>query len=367
MGKVLTGLEEVACNEVESLIDSKCETDYGKIIFEAKPEEIYELNLSSRSLLKLLILLCQEKAHDLDDVYRVAKNIDYTEFIPQGKSFGVNSSRYGDQDFTSVDVASKVGQAIIDSVKEKRNERLEVDLDDPDIEIYSLLRDDELFLGINTTGESLHMRSYRDNVHPAPINPTAAYGLLEFSGWAGEILWDPMCGSGTIPIEAALKHKNAAPSINRSYFRFEELNFFDPEVFNEVKSEIIYRSVSGDSSFVGSDKYSKHVELAQANAKEAGVIDLVRFIEGDLAEINIEKDFDYVISNPPFGLRVGDPSIAREVYEKFWDRMTEFDGINITLVTGNDDLQMKAPIKPTDIMEIQLGGLECKFLKYHIG
>lgn len=366
MGKVLAGIEEMAVNEVDSLIGSRCEYDHGKIIFEASVEDIYELNLCSRSLLKILILLCKEKAYDLDDVYRVAKNIDYTEFMPQGKSFGVNSSRYGDQDFTSVDVASKVGQAIIDSVKDSRGERLEVDLDDPDIEIYSLLRDDELFLGINTTGESLHMRSYRDNVHPAPINPTAAYGLLDFSGWDGEVLWDPMCGSGTIPIEGALMDKNVASSIDRNYFRFEELSFFDPEVFSEIKSQIIERSVSGGSILLGSDKFSKHVELAEDNAQEAGVSDLVRFIEGDIEEIDIEKGFDYVISNPPFGLRVGDPGIVRDVYEKFWDRMVEFDGINITLVSGNDDLQKKAPVKPNEMKEIRLGGLECKILNYRI-
>ena len=153
---VSPGIEDVASKEVEEIIGCKAIPDVGKVFFEADAKSVYILNLKGSTLNKVMIQLCRENFAELDDLYRLAKKIDYAWIIEANQSFAVRSKRVGTHNFTSLDVARVVGQAIIDSYLEAYGKRLKVNLDAPDVEFHTLVRNQEFILGVNTTGISLH-------------------------------------------------------------------------------------------------------------------------------------------------------------------------------------------------------------------
>ncbi|MCD6341240.1 MAG: hypothetical protein J7L83_00050, partial [Thaumarchaeota archaeon] len=164
----INGLERFAADECKQVAGVDAEPDVGKVIFKADVDQIIKLNLGSRMLHKIFITLARTHVEILDDVFRAAREIDYAEYIRPDQTFAVQGERHSkDKPFTSLDMAAAVGKAIIRSFEEKKGARLKVDLDDPDIQFYCLVRDSEFFLGINTTGKSLHRRFYRVFHHRA--------------------------------------------------------------------------------------------------------------------------------------------------------------------------------------------------------
>ncbi len=216
------GLEDVAAKEVEEF---GCRVEEiregrGRIFFSGEKLVIPLLNHFSRTLERLNVLLLRCEAETLDDIYRAVKGLDFN-FI-RGKSFAVRSLRVGEHDFTSMDIARVAGQAVIDSFMESYGERLKVNLSQPDVIIRVELVDNELFVGLDTTGDdAMHKRWWRVYNHPAHLNAAIACGMLRIAEWkADESLIDPMCGSGTIPIEAALMARKVP---NMRDFAYEKL------------------------------------------------------------------------------------------------------------------------------------------------
>jgi len=158
---VTPGIEDLAAEEVKKLLGCKATPDVGKIFFECRVEDIYKLNLCARTLNRIFLNLYVGKFKDLNDIYRLTEGVDYSFMIERWQKFAVRSERAGIHNFTSMDVSSVVGKAIIDSFQKTANSRLKVDLDNPDVEFYALVRNDDFILGINLTGRSLHRRGYR--------------------------------------------------------------------------------------------------------------------------------------------------------------------------------------------------------------
>ena len=155
------GLEDAAAKECEEIIGAEAEPDVGKIFFQANERQIIRLNLASRTLHRIFIMLARAHVETIEDVYKVAREVDYTRFIEADQSFAVKGERHSkDKPFTSMDMAASVGRAVIESFRERTGVRLRVNLDQPDVQLYSLIRDSEFLLGLNTTGKSLHRRFY---------------------------------------------------------------------------------------------------------------------------------------------------------------------------------------------------------------
>ncbi|RLG03094.1 MAG: hypothetical protein DRN61_05375 [Thaumarchaeota archaeon] len=315
------GLEDVAAEECEEIIGAEAKPDVGKIFFQADERQIIRLNLASRTLHRIFITLARTRAESLEDVYEAAREVDYTMFIGAGQSFAVKGERHSkDKPFTSMDMAASVGRAVIESFRERAGVRLKVNLDQPDVQLYALIRDSELLLGLNTTGKSLHRRFYRVFHHRAALQPSIAASMIRLSGWRREeLLLDPMCGSGTIPIEAALIALRIPPGIGRaSELALHKLKFIDEaearEVLEEVESEV---DLQFSPRIVGADASPKSIEGALANAEKAGVLRAIRLRVGDVFKLRewVSEAPDHVIMNPPYGIRMGIRKI-REFYEK---------------------------------------------------
>ena len=307
----IRGLEDVCAQEVREILglSEEPELGWGRIFFRAPLEAIYELNLRARTMHKLFLLLHRGHFEGLRDIYRAARGLDYGLVIRPGQSFAVRAERIGQHDFTSMDVASEVGQAVIDSYMASRGVRLKVNLDEPDVEIYAFVRDDEFLLGLNTTGPSLHKRGYRVYKHPAALRASVAASMLYLAGWAGEgLLLDPMCGGGTIPIEGALMARRIPPGSFRGLdFAFLRLALADEGEFLARREEALSEVLDEEFNIMGMDKFRPYLEGAIRNARSAGVADTIRFLVGDatrLTDYLSGQEPTHVVVNPPYGVRM---------------------------------------------------------------
>ena len=295
--------------------------DVGKVIFEADLDQIVKLNLASRMLHRVFITLVRDKAETLEDIFRLARQVDYTQFIDPSQTFAVKGERHSkDKPFTSIDMAAAVGRAVIESFREKTGVRLKVNLDEPDVQLYCLIRDSEFFLGLNTTGKSLHRRFYRVFHHRAALQPTIASGMIRIAGWSREqMLLDPMCGGGTIPIEAALLARRIPPGAKKIHeLALLKLNFIDQEKVSKILRDLEQEI---DNEFkpklMGTDASPKSIRGALMNAEKAGVSNAIEFSVKDIFKINewLNENPDHILMNPPYGIRMGISKI-REFYER---------------------------------------------------
>lgn len=317
----VSGMEDLAAEEVREIAGVEAAADVGKVFFEGSVEDVALLNYSSTMLHRVFLTLAQESIESLEDVYRVARSIDYSWLISPEQSFAVRAERHAKHlPFTSIDAAAAVGRAVIESFREARGVRLRVNLDEPDLEFYCLLRDSEMILGLDTTGPSLHRRYYRVYHHRAALQPAIAAGMLRISGWRREeSLLDPMCGGGTIPIEAALAARRIPPGLRRGAISLERLVFVKPEELERARRRAEERMEPGyRSEITGSDASPKSIDGARRNAEAAGVSDTVRLMVADALHIEdwLDRKPAHVLVNPPYGLRMGVRN-PQEFYRRF--------------------------------------------------
>jgi 23S rRNA G2445 N2-methylase RlmL len=315
------GLEDVASKEVESLTGARAELDVGRIAFEGSLEDVYRLNLKASTINKVFIELCRSTFEGLNDIYRLAKSLDYTWILDAQQTFAIRSERIGVHNFTSMDVSRVAGQAVIDSFANATGKRLKVNLDEPDVEIYCLVRNSDFIMGVNTTGVSLHKRGYRVYSHPAALKPTIASAMLRIGGWTqAKSLIDPMCGGATIPIEAALEASGIPPNHLRKDFAFLKLKICSQKDFEKVRAETLAkRKEKGAQAIYAMEKFAKHMQGGIENAKKAGVQEAIKFKIGDATNPRDypEEKFDLIVVNPPYGLRANPKEGVRKLYESF--------------------------------------------------
>ena len=336
------GLEKVAAREVEDLLGCKAEPDVGRIFFEADLEAIFKLNLCARTLHKVLLLLVRGQAETLDQIYALARNVDYGDLVKPGQTFAVRAERSGIHNFTSVDVAARVGQAVVDGFAEDTGTRLRANLKEPDVEFLCLVRGEEVLLGLNTTGPSLHRRHYRVYSHPAALKTTIASAMLLISGWnMKEPLLDPMCGGGTIPVEAALMARHVPPGLFRgTAFAFFKLKFLDPEAFWQLRESQLEKVTPDVPPILGVEQFPEYLEGAKRNAVSAGVADTISLLLGDASHLDgmLRAAPRRVVVNPPYGIRLrrGRMDILYRRMLRSLARLAEETGdpITLTVITG---------------------------------
>ncbi len=365
--RVLPGLQKLAAAEARELTGRETTTVRGRVFLEGGPEDVYRLNHASGCLLRVLVELGCTSVKTLEEIDEASRTLPYEEYVPAGRRFAVRAKRYGDHDFTSMDVADRVGQAVIDRVRARRGDRLPVDLDDPEAIVRVMVRDDRLSVGLDTTGQSLHRRGYRRNRHPAPLNPTAARALLRMAEWAGEPLLDPLCGSGTIPIEAAGWAQGHPPGRLREAFLFENLAFFDEASWSDVKHEVPAPGFDATlGPLKGVDRSTRCIDFARENARRADVTGMVDFQVSQLEELEQIGPVRHVVTNPPFGQRSGRPYRMRDLYRTFWDRMLSMVPVTVAAVSGNPDFERTAPTTPDATCPVMLGDRHCRLVLHRL-
>ncbi len=315
----LPGLEDVMEAEIEELIGVSARPAVpGKARFSAEPEKAIELVYGVRSANRILLLVGEGEVDpkDLASIGKVAREVDWCDYFDPDMTFAVRAERAGSHTYRSPDIAAEVGAAVVEHFLERSGERIRANLKSPDVTVRAYVSGSVLLLGIDLVGESLHKRRYRVYQHPASLSPVVAYSLIRLTGWLAEIerdpsspLVDPMCGGGTIPIEAALAAKKIPPGTWR---RAEGWPFRLIKPFRDLAIEEILDGVDGKARpdfrpvIFASDVSPKHVAGAARNAVSAGVQDSITFsvFSAEFLPERVDR-IGALSTNPPYELRTG--------------------------------------------------------------
>ena len=343
------GLESIAADELAELLGTDTSIHHrGVVEFDGDEEDVYRLHYLARSLHRVMAVLVDGTVDELEDIYRLTAEASVAERLP-GTDFGVVGTRHGTHDFTSMDVAERVGQAVIDTYREATGTRLPVDLDDPTVRLEAYLYDDRFTLAIDLTGDSLHKRPYRVCEHDAPLRSTLAYSMLRIADYTpDDRLVDPMAGSATIPIEAAMAATDRVPRPDLDP-KFGVLPGYDVEQFRELKAE--HSAATPPLDIEARDRREKWRRCARHNRDAAGLSEAIDIIAADAREASIEADC--VVTNLPFGIRVSED--LRALYTAFWEQLSAGTVHRLVALTTAPDL---LPFEPTERYDIPYGRLD---------
>jgi len=359
------GIEEVAAEEAREVGAASVAPDVGKVFYEGDLRLMYLSNFMLRTVNRVFILVLKERFKDLNDIGRLAGSLTYSEFIREGMSFAVRAERYGTHDFTSIDVKRVVGAAIIDSYMKERGHRLKVNLKNPDVEFFVLVRNDEVIMGVNTTGSSLHKRGYRVYNHPAAIKATLAAAMVRISRLGEEdAILDPMCGGATILVEAVHKLRRYPLIMFRRDFAFRKLPVHDEFTEAEVAEELLERTCFDQYVVTGIDISPKAIEGAARNLRAGYVDDTVKLLVGDAvrSESYAGVNATVIVTNPPYGMRSHNLKKIPMFYRRLVGVLSNlYPGATLVAITASrkalEDALRAASVTVTKKLSVMHGGL----------
>jgi putative N6-adenine-specific DNA methylase len=360
--QIAGGFEELAEAELRSLGAKKIRADYRGFHFEARPETLYRINYSSRLLIRVLAPLITFDCHSDRYLHRTAKQIDWTGFINADQTFAVNAVTSGTPALKhSRYAALKVKDAVCDRFREECGRRPDVDVKNPDLGIHLFVRNNRATISIDTSGGSLHKRGYRKLSVEAPMAETLAAAVIQLSGWDGERpLIDPMCGSGTLLCEAAMKVCRIPAGFLRTRWGFECLPDFSSEVWKNVKADAdsSMRPLPG-GLISGSDISRDAVRAARTNLNRLpGCQDRFQCSEKDVFDFPGIGNSTLVV-NPPYGVRLDSRENAEKLMKEFGDFLKQrCTGSTAYVYAGDRKLLKKIGLKPEWKKDLNNGGLE---------
>lgn len=335
------GLESVCKREITDLGYNIKSVSDGRVIFEGDPEAAVRANVFLRTAERVLIVVGSFHAGTFDELYEKTKSCDWPSFIPENARFWVKkASSVRSRLFSASDIQKIVKKAIVDSMSLKyKRERFEEDGDDYPIRVF--INKDEVTISLDTSGDSLHKRGYRKLQGEAPIAENLAAGILGLTPWKeGRILVDPFCGSGTIPIEAAMKARNIAPGAGREFTAEKWTGLIEKKLWYEALDEandMIKRDASADIQ--GYDIDANVLKAARSNAKAAGVEDMIHFQQRPVSELKHHNKYGFIITNPPYGQRLEDRETLPGIYSEIGQSMNALDTWSYYIITAYEDAQ----------------------------
>ena len=360
------GLEPVLAKELTQMGAKDVEIGRRMVSFTGDKEMMYRANFQLHTAIRILKPIRHFKAKSADDVYEEIKKIDWTEYLGTEKTFTVDSVVFSEEFRHSKFVSYKVKDAIVDQFREKTGKRPNISVANPDIRLNMHIADDKCTLSLDSSGESLHRRGYRQESVEAPLNEVLAAGMILLSGWQGDTDFiDPMCGSGTLLIEAALIAKNMAPGLFRKEYAFEKWPDFDAELF-----DAIYNDESLERDFnhkiYGYDIDMKAVNTARMNVKAAGLSDVISVEQQDFKEFTQPQNKSIMITNPPYGERISTPDLMG-TYKMIGERLKhQFKGNDAWVLSYREECFDQIGLKPSIKIPLYNGSLECEFRKYQM-
>ena len=366
IAKTFQGLEEVLAKELIDLGANDVEILRRGVGFTGDLEMMYRANLCCRTALRILKPLFKFDAKDADEVYEKVKGFDWGSYMDASKTFAVDSVVFSDNFKHSKFLAYRVKDAVVDYFNEKTGKRPSVRVVNPDVQLSIHVAHEHCTLSIDSSGESLHKRGYRTAQTDAPLNEVLAAGMLLLAGWDGKCdLIDPMCGSGTILIEAAMIALNIAPGIYRSEFAFEKWNDFDKEVFDRLYNDESQEKVFNYKIY-GSDIQPKAVRIAEENVKSAGLGKYISLQVSPFQSLSVQSEKALIVSNPPYGERIGARDL-NELYAMIGTKLKhDFEGMEAWIITSQNEASEKIGLRPSQKIKLMNGAIECEFRKYEL-
>ncbi|MEI7236887.1 bifunctional 23S rRNA (guanine(2069)-N(7))-methyltransferase RlmK/23S rRNA (guanine(2445)-N(2))-methyltransferase RlmL [Pectobacterium brasiliense] len=369
------GLEELLKSELESLGAQSCAVVQGGVHFEGDNRLLYQSLLWSRLASRILLPLNEFKVHSDLDLYLGVQAIDWSTIFSIDKTFAVHFTGTNEDIRNSQYGALKVKDAIVDSFTRKTGQRPDVAKQQPDIRVNVFLQRDTASVSLDLSGDGLHQRGYRDLAGLAPLKENLAAAIVLRSGWKnGTPLVDPMCGSGTLLIEAAMIAADRAPGLHRTHWGFNAWLKHDAELWREVTAEAQQRARQGlqatTSRFFGSDNDRRVIEIAKANARRAGVAELISFDVRDAAQLKNplpEGPRGTVVSNPPYGERLESEPALIALHNMLGRKMkSDFGGWQLSLFSASPELLSCLQLRAERQFKAKNGPLDCVQKNYQL-
>lgn len=367
--KVARSLEEIAAQELEQLGAKSVRPDFTGVYFEGDRELLYRVNLWSRIIFRVLVPIQNFSCSDAKKLYQAVQRISWEKYIRPNDTFAVHCTGGNPVLNHTHFSALQVKNAIVDQQRQQWGERSSIDTEDPDIVINLHIDQDRGILSLDSSGNSLHRRGYRQAVGKAPLKETLAAALLEMAEWQPNMPFlDPMCGSGTLPLEAALKGLNVAPGLFRETFGFMRWQDFDGQLWDSLYQEAEKSQLSElESIIVGCDRDGEMLAQARYNAQQCGVEDQIRLTQATLFHLEPPADHGIIICNPPYGERLGDVEKLGSLYQQLGDVFKQrFKGWTAFIITGNKALAKQVGLRTAQRIPVYNGTIACTLLKYEL-
>ena len=370
LAKTFKGLEEVLAGELVQLGANNVQIERRAVSFTGDKRMLYTANFCLRTASRVLVPIATFKAKNTDDIYLQVKQLDWAQYMTAKTTFQIDATVYSDLFRHSQFVTYRVKDAIVDWWMEHEGKRPSVQLTNPDVYLNVHIAGDTVTLSLDSSGESLHKRGYRVANTQAPINEALAAGMLLLAGWNGQgDFYDPMCGSGTLLIEAALIARNIAPGIYRKGFAFEKWANFDADLFEDISSDDS-RERDFQHKIYGSDAGFYAVQAANKNVQSAHLqrdieVKQIRVQELKLAEKNTEGAL--IIINPPYGERLAQDRDVLRLYQDMGTTLKhQFSGATAWIISSNEEALKCIGLRPAKKIHLVNGDLECLFNKYEL-
>ena len=368
LAKTFKGLEEVLAGELVELGANNIQIERRAVSFTGDKRMLYTANFCLRTASRILVPIATFKAKTTDDIYNHVKQIDWAQYMTAQTTFLIDSTVYSDFFRHSQFVTYRVKDAIVDWWMEHGGVRPSVQLTHPDIYLNVHIGGDMVTVSLDSSGESLHKRGYRVANTQAPINEALAAGMLLLAGWKGQSdFYDPMCGSGTLLIEAALIARNIAPGIYRKGFAFEKWANFDADLFEDIYSDdsrerdFNHKIYGSDAGFYAMQAATKNVQ--SANLQRDIEIKQIRIEELRLAEKNTEGAL--VMMNPPYGERLSQDKNVLRLYQDIGTALKhQFSGATAWIISSNEGALKCVGLRPAKKIHLVNGDLDCLFNQY---
>ncbi len=368
--KTFFGLEEILAEELKQLGADDIEILTRAVSFRGNKELMYKANLYCRTALRILKPVHKFRVRNEKDLYKRTKDKDWSEFLTNDMTFAVDSAVYSEHFNHENYVALKVKDAIVDQFRARTGKRPSVNTIEPDLRINVHISREDCMISLDSSGYSLHKRGWRDAQDKAPINEVLAAGMIILSGWDGKAPFvDPMCGSGTILMEAAAIANSIAPGKMRD-FGFASWVDFDEKLWRDLQNEASDAEIITDRKIVGRDRSKKAISIAKNNINNCGFDKYIDLGNCEMEKLDPPRPADdetgIVIMNPPYGERLEEKDII-ELYKNIGDNLKKsFAGYNAWIISSNIPALKRVGLKASRRIPLFNGPLECRFYKFEL-
>ena len=366
IAKTFMGLEPILAKELTELGANDVQIGRRMVSFRGDKELMYRANFQLHTAIRILKPIIHFKARSADDVYEEVKKVEWSDYISNDKTFAVDSVVFSEEFRHSKFVAYKVKDAIVDQFRERTGTRPNISVANPDIRLHIHIADEDGTLSLDSSGESLHRRGYRQESVEAPLNEVLAAGMILMTGWHGECDFiDPMCGSGTLLIEAALIARNISPGVFRKSYAFEKWNDFDAELFDKIFNDDS-KEREFEHHIYGYDIDLKCVGTARLNVKAAGLSSDITVTQADIKDFTQPTEKSIMVTNPPYGERISTPDLLG-TYRIIGEKLKHaFTGNEAWILSYREECFEQIGLRPSIKIPVYNGSLECEFRKYTI-
>lgn len=360
------GMEKMLAREITNLGYEIIKTEDGRITYKTDEFGIAKSNMWLRCAERVHLKIAEFEAKSFDELFENTKRINWSRYIPYGAQFPISkASSIKSKLYSTPDVQAIVKKAIVESLKKSYLEDGLLKEDKEKYPIFVFIHKDKVTISIDTTGDALHKRGYREKANKAPIRETLAAGLIYLTPWkAGRVLVDPMCGSGTILIEAAMIGINMAPGLDREFIS-EKWRTLDKKIWWDVRKDA-FNKIDNESKFkiYGYDIDEESIDIARENAEIAGVDEYIEFNVGDATQFKSEDEFGFIITNPPYGERLEDKDSVKQLYKELGYAFRKLKNWSYYLITSYEDFEYEFGQKADKKRKLYNGMLKTNFFQY---